>query len=75
MRPQPLIAVHDVEASSRWYQQLSGARATMAGRTTSGWWRTACWCSSCTTLRWKTITGRSAIPNDRPYGNGVLAVV
>jgi catechol 2,3-dioxygenase-like lactoylglutathione lyase family enzyme len=24
--PQPLIAVRDVEASSRWYQQLLGAR-------------------------------------------------
>jgi len=24
VRPQPLIAVHDVEASSRWYQRLLG---------------------------------------------------
>jgi catechol 2,3-dioxygenase-like lactoylglutathione lyase family enzyme len=26
VRPQPLIAVRDVEASSRWYQQLLGVR-------------------------------------------------
>jgi len=27
MRPQLLIAVHDVEASSRWYQQLLGCES------------------------------------------------
>jgi len=31
MRPQPLIAVNDVEASSRWYQQLLGCRSAHGG--------------------------------------------
>jgi catechol 2,3-dioxygenase-like lactoylglutathione lyase family enzyme len=31
MRPQPLIAVRDVEASSRWYQQLLGVRSAHGG--------------------------------------------
>ncbi len=32
MRPQPLIAVKDVEASSRWYQRLLGCRSAHGGR-------------------------------------------
>lgn len=31
MVPQPLIAVKDVEASSRWYQQLLGCRSGHGG--------------------------------------------
>ena len=31
MRPQPLIAVTDVEASSRWYQHLFGCRNDPGG--------------------------------------------
>ena len=31
MRPQPLICVHDVEASSRWYQRLLGCRSAHGG--------------------------------------------
>ncbi len=31
MRPQPLIAVHDVEASSRWYQVLLGCESAHGG--------------------------------------------
>jgi catechol 2,3-dioxygenase-like lactoylglutathione lyase family enzyme len=31
MRPQPLIAVRDVEASSRWYQQLLGCKSGHGG--------------------------------------------
>ncbi len=31
MRPQPLIAVADVEASSRFYQRLLGARSAHGG--------------------------------------------
>jgi len=31
MRPQPLIAVTDVEASSRWYQQLLGLHSNHGG--------------------------------------------
>ena len=31
MRPQPLIAVNDVEATSRWFQHLLGARSDHGG--------------------------------------------
>ncbi len=31
MKPQPLIAVRDVEASSRWYQQLLGCKSGHGG--------------------------------------------
>ena len=31
MRPQPLIAVHNVEASSQWYQQLLGCQSAHGG--------------------------------------------
>jgi catechol 2,3-dioxygenase-like lactoylglutathione lyase family enzyme len=31
MRPQPLIAVADVEASSRWYQHVLGCRSAHGG--------------------------------------------
>ena len=31
MRPQPLIAVSDVEAASRWYQYLLGCRSAHGG--------------------------------------------
>jgi catechol-2,3-dioxygenase len=31
MRPQPLICVKDVEASSRWYQRLLGCQSAHGG--------------------------------------------
>lgn len=31
MRTQPLIAVNDVEASSRWYQRLLGCQSARGG--------------------------------------------
>jgi catechol 2,3-dioxygenase-like lactoylglutathione lyase family enzyme len=31
LQPQPLIAVRDVEASSRWYQQLLGCKSGHGG--------------------------------------------
>lgn len=31
MRPRPLIAVNDVEASSRWYRRLLGCRSDHGG--------------------------------------------
>jgi catechol 2,3-dioxygenase-like lactoylglutathione lyase family enzyme len=31
MQPQPLIAVRDVEASSRWYQELLGCKSGHGG--------------------------------------------
>lgn len=32
MRPQPLIAVDDVEATSRWYQRLLGCKSDHGGK-------------------------------------------
>jgi hypothetical protein len=32
MRPQPLICVRDVEASSRWYQRLLGCASAHGGK-------------------------------------------
>jgi catechol 2,3-dioxygenase-like lactoylglutathione lyase family enzyme len=32
IRPQPLLAVSDVEASSRWYQRLLGCESAHGGR-------------------------------------------
>ncbi len=32
MRPQPLIAVTDVEASSHWYQRLLGCKSDHGGK-------------------------------------------
>ena len=31
MRPQPLIAAEDVEATSRWYQKLLGCQSAHGG--------------------------------------------
>jgi hypothetical protein len=36
MRPQPLIAVTDVEASSRWYQHSWAAKVPTEAPTMSG---------------------------------------
>src|SRR3954464_10839917 len=72
MRPQPLIAVYDVEASSRWYQRLLGVRSDHGGPdyerlvTRDG------------TLvmqlhRWEVEHDHGAIGNPTlPRGNGVL---
>ena len=32
MRPQPLLAVRDVEASSRWYQRVLGVESAHGGK-------------------------------------------
>ena len=72
MRPQPLIAVSDVEASSRWYQRLLGCQSAHGGaeyeRLVSG-----------NTLilqlhRFDVAHHHGPIgnPKDKPYGNGVL---
>lgn len=72
MRPQPLICVHDVEASSRWYQKLLGCTSAHGGteyeRLVNG-----------ETLilqlhRWEVDHHHGPIgdPHRKPYGNGVL---
>ena len=72
MRLQPLICVHDVEASSRWYQRLLGCQSAHGGpdyeRLVSGGnlilqlhnWHV------------EHHHGPLGDPKDRPYGNGIL---
>jgi catechol 2,3-dioxygenase-like lactoylglutathione lyase family enzyme len=71
MRPQPLIAVADVEASSRFYQQLLGCESAHGGpdyeRLTSGG-------ELIMQLHHRRVEhdhGRIGDP-DVPYGNGVV---
>ena len=70
--PQPLIAVNDVEASSEWFQQLLGAKATTVDLTMNGW-------STATDARpsadrWDVEHHHASLgePDVRPWGHGVL---
>lgn len=72
MRLAPLICVHDVEASSRWYQQLLGCESGHGGREYER-------LDSNGRLvlqlhRWDVEHhhGRLGDPDAKPYGNGVL---
>lgn len=71
MNPQPLIAVQDVESSSRWYQQLLGCQSGHGGKD----------------YEQLTSDGRMILqlhrwdahdhpymgnPESKPYGNGVV---
>ena len=72
MRPQPLIAVTDVEASSRWYQRLLGCQSAHGGpeyeRLVSD--------GALILQLHRFETDHHHLPigdrNVRPYGNGVL---
>jgi len=73
MRPQPLIAVSDVEATSRWYQRLLGCRSAHGG---PNYERLV---DSRDMLimqlhHWEVEHDHGPIGdrNARPYGNGVL---
>lgn len=72
MRPQPLVAVTNVEASSLWYQRLLGCQSNHGG-------------SEYEQLVWNGQLvlqlhrfgvehhhGPIGDPNDKPYGNGIL---
>jgi catechol 2,3-dioxygenase-like lactoylglutathione lyase family enzyme len=72
MRPQPLIAVSDVEASSRWYQRLLGCESAHGG---SEYERLTADGELVMQLHaWSVEHHHGAIgdPQARPYGNGVL---
>ena len=72
MRPQPLIAVGDVEASSRWYQYLLGAQSAHGG---PNYERLEVGGDLILQLHnWEVEHDHGPIgnPEDRPYGNGVL---
>lgn len=72
MRPQPLIAVADVEASSRWYQHLLGCQSAHGGPTYERL------VSNGTLVmqlhNWDVEHHHGPIGDKaaRPYGNGVL---
>src|SRR3954467_5793260 len=72
MRPQPLICSTDVEASSRWYQQLLGVRSDHGG---PHYERLVDGDRLVMQLHHFEVEhdhGRIGQPDDRPYGNGVL---
>jgi catechol 2,3-dioxygenase-like lactoylglutathione lyase family enzyme len=72
MRPQPLIAVADVEASSRWYQAVLGARSGHGG---TEYERILVGDELVLQLHdWDVDHHHRGMgdPGDRPYGNGVL---
>lgn len=72
MRPQPLIAVTDVEASSRWYQRLLGCESAHGGpeyeRLVSG----GTLILQLHAFRVEHHHGPIGDPKHKPYGNGVL---
>lgn len=72
MRPQPLICVRDVEASSRWYQRLLGCESAHGG---PEYERLVSKGRLILQLhRWDVLHhhGPIADPASTPYGNGVL---
>ena len=77
MRPQPLISVRDVEASSRWYQRLLGARSDHGG---PDYERLVAPARKGTPARlilqlhaWEVDHDHGAIGDEgKPHGNGVL---
>jgi catechol 2,3-dioxygenase-like lactoylglutathione lyase family enzyme len=72
MRPQPLIAVADVEASSRWYQHLLGCESAHGGPEYERLVHRGALVMQL--HRWEVEHDHGPIgdPDARPYGNGVL---
>jgi catechol 2,3-dioxygenase-like lactoylglutathione lyase family enzyme len=72
MRPQPLVAVADVEASSRWYQRLLGCRSDHGGRHYERLVRDGRLVLQLHAWDVEHDHGPIGDPAARPYGNGVL---
>ena len=72
MRPQPLIAVHDVEASSRWYQRLLGCTSAHGGKEYERLVSNGTLILQLHAFDAEHHHGRIGDPDIRPYGNGVL---
>ncbi len=72
MRPQPLLCVRDVEASSRWYRRLLGCRSDHGGVE----YERLTWHGALVLQlhRWDVEHHHGPLgdPDARPYGNGVL---
>jgi len=72
MRPQPLICVRDVEASSRWYQRLLGCRSDHGGPNYERLVRDGKLVLQLHNWDVEHHHGRIGDPDSKPYGNGVL---
>ncbi len=72
MQLAPLICVHDVEASSRWYQQLLGVESGHGGKEYERLDRDGKLILQLHQWEIDHNHGPLGDPGDRPYGNGVL---
>ena len=72
MRPQPLIAVTDVEASSRWYQRLLGCQSAHGGAEYERLVSDGVLMLQLHSFEVEHDHGAIGDPEDKPYGNGVL---
>lgn len=72
MRPQPLIAVTDVEASSRWYQRLLGCQSDHGGPVYERLVSDGELILQLHSFESEHDHGPIGDRNDKPYGNGVL---
>jgi catechol 2,3-dioxygenase-like lactoylglutathione lyase family enzyme len=72
MRPQPLIAVADVQATSRWYQQLLGCQSAHGGPEYERLENNGALIMQLHNWDVEHDHANVGDPADRPYGNGVL---
>ena len=72
MRPQPLIAVTDVEASSRWYQRLLDCQSAHGGPHYERLVSNGQLVLQLHSFDVEHHHGPIANRDDRPYGNGLL---
>src|SRR5258705_13943457 len=72
MRPQPLIAVTDVEASSRWYQRLLACGSAHGGSEYERLQSDGVLVMQLHSFAVEHHHGPIGNPDDKPHGNGVL---
>ena len=72
MRPQPLIAVTDVEASSRWYQRLLNCQSAHGGPNYERLVANGTLILQLHKFEVEHHHGPIGDRDDKPYGNGVL---
>jgi catechol 2,3-dioxygenase-like lactoylglutathione lyase family enzyme len=72
MRPQPLVAVTDVEASSRWYRRLLGCRSDHGGSEYERLVSNGQLVLQLHSFEVEHDHGPIGDRDDKPYGNGVL---
>jgi catechol 2,3-dioxygenase-like lactoylglutathione lyase family enzyme len=72
MRPQPLIAVTDVEASSRWYRRLLGCQSAHGGADYERLVANGELILQLHSFAVEHHHGPIGDADDKPYGNGVL---